>query len=103
MTYPTTLYRLYDAEGRLLYVGCSINWMSRLMHHKVVKAREWWTDIARAELTRYDSRTEAMEAEFAAIRDEDPLHNGQVPVRLLTDDDLTAQRRIRARKAGEAA
>ena len=39
-----TVYRLYDAERNLLYVGMTSNLKRRLQHHS--SQREWWPDVA---------------------------------------------------------
>lgn len=67
------LYRHYDAEGRLLYVGMSVNPMRRLHVHSGVSP--WFPQIARVEMQWFDSSAEAEAAETAAIRTERPLFN----------------------------
>ena len=39
------LYRHYDANGELLYVGISLNALNRLAQHREVSA--WFPDIAK--------------------------------------------------------
>jgi hypothetical protein len=75
------VYRAFDADDRLLYVGCSIQWPLRLGQHAADKP--WWKDVARVELTHYDSWPEALKAEGRAQVDESPAHNvvrnGRIP------------------------
>ena len=71
----TALYRLYDAEGELLYVGISLSAIQRLSDH--MKGKLWAEDIARVDVAWYDSRTDALAAEAKAIRAEWPRHNVQ--------------------------
>lgn len=71
----TALYRLYDTDDRLLYVGITNDPKKRWTHHASMKP--WWPDVARHAVEWYDSRPEAEVAEFAAIRSEAPIHNGQ--------------------------
>lgn len=70
----TALYRHFDASGRLLYIGISLNAVSRLAQHRITSP--WFEDIARIELEWHETRTAAHDAERAAIRDERPIHNG---------------------------
>jgi hypothetical protein len=70
----SALYRLYDSEGTLLYVGISAHPSERLKQHAGDKA--WWHHVARHEITWIDSRDEAVKAEAEAMRSELPLYNG---------------------------
>jgi hypothetical protein len=69
----TTLYRFYDADDRLLYIGISEKGPERWKAHR--KDKPWWTDVARSTTEHYETRAEALEAERAAIIAEKPLHN----------------------------
>jgi len=69
----TDLYRFYDAGGRLLYVGISLSALKRAAEHRGDK--DWWSDVARMDVTHYPTRTEAAAAERSAIIAEGPLHN----------------------------
>lgn len=69
----TSLYRCYDAEERLLYVGISRAELVRLQQH--ASSGHWVTRMARMEIERFPSRAAAAKAEIAAIRAESPLHN----------------------------
>lgn len=70
---PTALYRHFDAEGVLLYVGISMSVFSRTQSHGVCAA--WWDRVARIDIERYPDRKSAEEAEREAIKIEGPLHN----------------------------
>ncbi|WP_049566820.1 GIY-YIG nuclease family protein [Streptomyces sp. SBT349] len=70
---PTTLYRLYDAEGVLLYVGITANREQRWEGHR--RSSSWWKQVARKELSSYPSRKLAVIAERNAVRKELPVHN----------------------------
>ena len=76
-TRPTALYRHFDSDGRLLYVGISLSAIIRLAEHR---ASPWFDDIAHVEIEHRSTRKAALAAERAAIRNEKPLHNivGQV-------------------------
>jgi hypothetical protein len=68
------LYRLYNADGVLLYIGETNNPVERYIEHRDTK--EWWPEVTRHSIEwSQKGRTEVQEAEKAAIRDEWPLHN----------------------------
>lgn len=71
------LYRHFDAIGKLLYVGISLNHVARLCQHKKAP---WVDRIARVEIEAHSSRAAALDAEAKAIRTETPefnkKHNG---------------------------
>lgn len=69
----TALYRLLAADGTLLYVGITCKLGRRFSQHRHEKP--WWSQVAGVMLSYYDSQAEAEEAETAAIRSENPLHN----------------------------
>lgn len=69
----TALYRLFDAAGRLLYVGISANPEERLKSH--ASTAPWWPLVASREIAEYPSRDAAEGAETEAITTEHPLYN----------------------------
>ena len=69
----TALYRYFDAEGRLLYVGITIMPMSRQKDHKAGSA--WYPDFSYQTVEKYRTRADAMKAEREAIKSEKPMHN----------------------------
>ena len=73
MTTTTTLYRLYSADGTLLYIGIAQNWASRMKQHQEQKS--WWPDVASTVFQPFPTREDAMVAEARAIKAERPLHN----------------------------
>lgn len=73
-TRRTALYRLFDAEGRLLYVGIAFNPRSRWAGHS---SKSWWKDVAEKRVEWHATRHEALAAERLAIVDELPLYNKQ--------------------------
>lgn len=79
----TTLYRLFDAQDELLYVGISDNWSGRLRQH--VKGKPWSPEITRVQLAEFPSRDDALGAEREAILAERPrfnvTHNVQIVAR----------------------
>lgn len=68
-----TLYRQYDAEGVLLYVGITLKLGARTSQHRHKAA--WFRSIAMIRLEHFDTLAEAMRAEKVAIDGEDPLWN----------------------------
>ena len=68
----TALYRHFDASGRLLYVGMSVNPVQRLAQHY---DSVWADEIARVDINYFSDRTTAAAAEREAILTEKPLHN----------------------------
>jgi predicted GIY-YIG superfamily endonuclease len=70
---PTTLYRFYDAAGRLLYVGIAGNPGRRFNEHSRDKA--WWSQVARSSMEHFATREEALWAEEVAIKVEQPAYN----------------------------
>ena len=69
-----SLYRHYDANDTLLYIGITYRGEKRMREH--ARKQDWWRDVT---YTRYDhnfaSLTALEEAEQTAIRTESPLHN----------------------------
>lgn len=75
MTGASTVYRCYDAEGRLIYVGCTGNLEQRLRGHR---NSSWWSvQIADVRTTDYPTAIEGRIAEREAIRTEHPRWNTQ--------------------------
>lgn len=67
------LYRFFDAEGVLLYVGITYDLSMRFSTHSV--ERWWWGQWAYSTVVRYHSRAALEAAERKAIKSEGPLHN----------------------------
>lgn len=68
-----TLYRFYDREDALLYIGLTINPGRRMEKHRATKP--WWSDVARIEMEQHLDAASLANAERAAIVAERPLHN----------------------------
>ena len=69
----TFLYRLFNKDEELLYIGISYDVRKRLDQHATDK--EWFHEVHTAVVETYPSRPKALSAEREAIWDEDPLHN----------------------------
>lgn len=66
------VYRLWDAEGNLLYVGSAYNPEERAKAHR---RTEWGALVAQRTDEWHDSREAAYDAEGVAIAAEHPAHN----------------------------
>ncbi|MFG2372596.1 GIY-YIG nuclease family protein [Streptomyces sp. NPDC048504] len=70
---PTALYRFFDADGALLYVGITADLEKRWSGHQSNKA--WWPDVAEKTVKWHADRSSALSAELEAIRSEAPRYN----------------------------
>lgn len=69
----TAVYRLFDAGGGLLYVGCSHSPPVRCKDHS--KHKKWWPEVADRTEEWHGTRRAALRAEKAAIETEGPKYN----------------------------
>lgn len=69
----TTLYRLYDTSGALLYVGITSKRTERFTGHAATA--KWWPEITSITLEHFAKRADAESAERTAIKNENPVHN----------------------------
>ncbi|RCV49728.1 GIY-YIG nuclease family protein [Marinitenerispora sediminis] len=69
----TAVYRLYDSDGTLLYVGLGSDPESRWKDH--AREKSWWPEVSSKTVTWHDSLGEASQAEHEAMHSEDPVHN----------------------------
>ncbi len=96
------LYRHFDKDGRLLYVGISYCTPERLAGHR--GASDWFDEIVRIEIERYPSRAEAHKAEIEAIKNEKPIHNLWTDARRGSNarrPEVEAQRQVVIAEAAE--
>ncbi len=73
MTTPHAVYRLFDKDAQLLYIGCSAHLKSRMQQHKCSKP--WAPDIYIIRLEWFPDEILARRAEAAAIISEQPRYN----------------------------
>ena len=73
MTKPTTLYRHFDENGVLLYVGISRKLLARIYNHEI--RSPWFHLVHNIRTTHFPSAELAESAEAVAIATEFPLHN----------------------------
>jgi len=69
---PHSVYRLFDHQSRLLYVGCSYFPAERKLQHS---GKCWYSEIASMTSTEYLTKELALAAEMTAIELENPLYN----------------------------
>jgi excinuclease UvrABC nuclease subunit len=67
------LYRHFDANGTLLYVGMSLNALNRLIQHRQVSL--WFDEIANITIEKFETKDQLIEAEMQAIKTESPKYN----------------------------
>lgn len=70
---PTTLYRFFNADDELLYVGIAVRFEQRRLQHQSDKT--WWPEVARWVLAEHPCRLDAALAERDAIIAELPRYN----------------------------
>lgn len=73
MAEETAVYRIFDADDVLLYVGMSVSPETRFTDHRTCKP--WMQQAFRYEIVWFATRSEAEAEERRAIRCERPLHN----------------------------
>lgn len=71
-----SLYRYFDRDGRLLYVGETSSPGARFAGHQ---SKPWISLAVRCDIEHFVSAEEAKEAERWAIREESPIHNKSRP------------------------
>ena len=69
------LYRHFDADNNLLYIGISKSAFARFTQH--ASTAEWADDIVTMTIERFDSRERLRAAEVAAIEKEKPKYNAE--------------------------
>lgn len=74
---PVQLYRHFDKDDKLLYVGVSRSADFRLVQHQ--RESSWGPRIVRMTVEEFDSRVEAVKAERIAITSENPIYNQSRP------------------------
>jgi predicted GIY-YIG superfamily endonuclease len=73
MTKPHVLYRYFDADDNLLYVGITNSPLSRMSQH--FRDKGWFAKAARTTYEHFASRPELEAAEVKAIQSEKPKYN----------------------------
>lgn len=70
---PHALYRFYDGDGVLLYIGVTADPGVRFKQHR--NDKEWWTQVATIRIEKLPTRASVLAAERIAIQEERPLWN----------------------------
>jgi hypothetical protein len=70
---PHVVYRAYDRDGCLLYVGVSLNPLGRMSAHKASSG--WWSQVARIDIEHLPNRAAALAREARLIALLLPEHN----------------------------
>jgi excinuclease UvrABC nuclease subunit len=75
------LYRYYNADGVLLYVGISVHVAMRASQHR--RTSDWWDEVARIDVEHLAtrSRNRALWIEASVITAEQPAYNLAPPAR----------------------
>jgi excinuclease UvrABC nuclease subunit len=69
----TQLYRHFDKNNNLLYVGISLSTFNRLSQHR--DHSKWFFNITNVAIEHFATREEALAAERKAIKSENPKFN----------------------------
>lgn len=69
------LYRHFNTDGTLLYVGITNHIETRTKQHK--RSSSWFSEVASTTVEDLPSRDHALALERVAIEHESPLHNGK--------------------------
>jgi predicted GIY-YIG superfamily endonuclease len=77
--HPCAVYRCFDADGTLLYIGSSENPKRRWGEHRRMKSSTWTDQCVYRTEEWFDSLTLAVRAEGRAIAFEHPVHNQRCP------------------------
>lgn len=70
---PVAVYRFFDADARLLYVGLTSNPGKRTQQHRYTKP--WWCEVSTMTVETHEDAREGARAERWAIQTEDPKYN----------------------------
>jgi hypothetical protein len=73
MDVPHVLYRMFNRDGVLLYVGITNNPKGRFRTHS--ESQPWWSEVVNITLEHLPSRLHLQAAESNAIKNEGPLYN----------------------------
>lgn len=72
------LYRMFDRDDVLLYVGITNNPKTRFRSHAI--SQDWWGQVANITVKTFPTRGQLVAAETKAIHEENPIHNKLIPV-----------------------
>jgi predicted GIY-YIG superfamily endonuclease len=69
----TSLYRFFNNDGKLLYVGITAHLLDRIVQHEV--SQPWWEEVVAMTRSAFPTRETAHNAEKRAIHEESPKYN----------------------------
>ncbi|WP_181307710.1 GIY-YIG nuclease family protein [Nonomuraea fuscirosea] len=72
------VYRLFNTDDEMIYVGSTVNLPARLRAH--AKQKRWWPEVHRREISWHETPEEAQAVESEIIRATRPIHNRGVQV-----------------------
>ncbi|MFE4818583.1 GIY-YIG nuclease family protein [Streptomyces sp. NPDC056704] len=98
----TALYRLYDTDGQLLYIGITNDPDRRWTQH--ARSSRWWPAVATKQVEWLGDRRDALRAEKAEVKRLNPPYNRnwnpwEVRARLQYQDHLDREAAIKERLA----
>lgn len=67
------VYYCRDADGALMYIGCSGDWTTRKRQHR--DDTPWWHEVENVTFSPWMTRRDAVALEARAIRLNRPRHN----------------------------
>lgn len=73
-TKPHDVYRVFDKDRTLLYVGCSSNAFKRIQQHKY-EYQAWFPSACTVDIDQYPDRVTARLVEAQSIATESPVWN----------------------------
>lgn len=80
------VYRLFNQDGSVIYIGSTGNLKQRLSAHR--RDKSWWPEVDRVETEAHPDRDSAYAAEDAAILAEKPRHNARSRVGSTTGTNI---------------
>jgi predicted GIY-YIG superfamily endonuclease len=98
----TALYRLYDADGRLLYIGITNDPNRRWAQH--ARSSRWWPKVVTKKIEWLQSRSASLAAEKVEIERLNPPYNRawntwDIRARLHYQDHLAKEAELKRRMA----
>lgn len=97
------IYRIYDRDGLLLYIGKTVDPGNRIRDHRADKP--WWKEVARIDIEHVRDSVDLGRIEAQAIRNERPLYNvamqGLGGLRQSIDERRAEMRAAKKREAEE--
>lgn len=71
-----TVYLIYDADDKLIYVGCTSNIKKRMNQHRT--ERYWANEIAKVEIENWPTKAEGFKREGYLVKTLRPRYNHRI-------------------------